>query len=135
MHRLRIVGLLLLLATSCPRKSVVLRLDPAVGVPATPDSAAAIGALLTRIAGRHGFTSSVSLYGVQCTKTWRRAMAGHRPHEEAFFCADYGANGPTVVHVYDAVLANHAWTPATDSLRRELIDSLSPRGKLTSSAR
>ena len=135
MHRLRIVGLLLLLATSCPRKSVVLRLEPAIGVLASADSSVAIEALLARIAGRHGFASSVSLYGAQCTKTWRRPMAGHQPREEAFFCANYGANGPIVVHVYDAVLANHAWTPATDSLRRELIDSLSPRGKLTISDR
>ena len=130
---------ILLLGTSCPRKSVVLQVEPQTGTVTGEDYHAATLALLERIVRRHAFVSSVSLNGAHCTKTWRRPIPGGARlgpwPGDAIICADYALTGPIVVSVYDDVLTNRQWTPATDSLRRELVDSLSRWGSLSISNR
>ena len=136
MRRLPIVTLVLLLGTSCPRKSVVLRVEPAAAPVGGEDSRATILGLLDRITHRHAFIPSVSLQeSAPCTQTWRRRIRDKGPRQDAFVCADYTASGPIVVRVADIALSNQAWTPPTDSLRRELIDSLGQAGHLVISDR
>ena len=139
MHRLLTVSTILLLGTSCPRKSVVLQVEPQAGTVTAEDHHAATLALLERIVRRHAFASSVSLNGAHCTKTWRRPVPGGARlglwPGDAIICAEYALAGPIVIQVYDDVPTNRQWTPATDSLRRELIDSLSRWGSLTISNR
>jgi hypothetical protein len=134
MYRSLTISVVLLLGTSCPRKSVVLHVEPQTGTVLAEDHHAATLALLERIVRRHAFASSVSLNGAHCTKTWRRPVSGGARlgpwPGDAIICAEYALTGPIVVQVYDDVPTNRQWTPATDSLRRELVDSLSRWGSL-----
>ena len=131
MHRFLTICLVLLLGTSCPSKSVTLQVVPSTEMSGAEDPRTATIAFLERIAQRHSFTPSVTLDGMKCTKTWRRPMRSKAPREDAILCADYTLTGPIVVQLYDVVLMNRNWSPATDSLRRDLTDSLGRWGTLT----
>lgn len=126
----RSVSLVLLLATSCPRKAVVLELSPPAA-DSTRNPRAEVVALVGRLAARHEFAKSVTMDGVECTATWRRP-AGREGYAgyDAWLCAQYAETGPMRLRLYDNVPMNHDWTPSTDSLRRELVDSLGQWGKL-----
>jgi hypothetical protein len=125
------ISVVLLLGTSCPSKSVTLQVVPSTDMAGAEDPRAGATAFLERISQRHSFTPSVSLNGLKCTKTWRRPISSRAPRDDAILCADYTLTGPIVVQLYDVVLMNQKWSPATDSLRRELIDSLGRWGTLT----
>ena len=124
MHRFVTLGVILLLGTSCPSKSVTMEVVPGTAMPGVEDPRTSTIAFLERMAQRHSFTPSVSLDALKCTKAWRRPMHAKAAREDAILCADYTLTGPIVVQLYDVVLMNRNWSPATDSLRRDLTDSL-----------
>jgi hypothetical protein len=134
MRRLLPFTLLLLLATSCPRKAATLEVAPAAPT-ASGDPRAELLAAVERIAQRHHFTE-FTLDGLNCTRSWRRpVLAGRGAGYDALLCAQYKLAGPVRVRVYDVVPANRAWTAPTDSLRLELVDSLGQWGNLKVSDR
>ena len=120
----------LLLATSCLPKSSAWRLEPAPATAAVPDPHARALAVIERVVQQHGFVATGGT--PRCTREWRRSVertAGRRPNSaEASVCAQSGATGVITVRLEERIMANQAWSPAADSLRRALTDSLVPLG-------
>ena len=133
MHRLQIALLVLLLGTSCVPRTTALRLEPRAAVVGQQDPHASALALLDRVATRHSLaTTEDTRRG--CTREWHRRVARSSrlgpPSAELTLCVDYGVSGALEVRIIESVVAPRKWSPAADSLRRELADSLSTFGRL-----
>jgi hypothetical protein len=120
----------LLLATSCLPKSSAWRLEPVSATGAVPDPRAHALAVIERVVQQHGFVASGAT--PECTREWRRSVTrptGEAPRTaEASVCAQYGTTSVITVRLVERVMANRAWSPAADSLRQALTDSLVPLG-------
>lgn len=130
MIRLTPVACVLLLATNCLPKSSAWRLEPAPPTAAVPDPRAQALAVIERVVQQHGFAASGAT--PECTREWRRSVArppGSTPSAaDAAVCLQYGATGVINVRLVERIRETDAWSPAADSLRQALTDSLVPLG-------
>ena len=133
MHRLRAALLVLLLGTSCLPRTTALRLEPSPAVAGRQDAHAGALALLDRVARRHSLVATEDM-SPGCTREWHRRVARSSrfgpASAELTLCVGYGVTGALDVRIVERVVAPRKWSPAADSLRRELADSLSTLGRL-----
>ena len=130
MIRVNPAACVLLLGTSRLPKSSAWRLEPVAGSPTVPDPHARALTVIERVVQQHGFVASGAT--PECTSEWLRAVvrrgAAAPSTAEASVCSQYETTGVITVRLVERVMANQAWNPAADSLRRALTDSLVPLG-------
>ena len=133
MHRLQTALLVLVLGTSCLPRTTALRLEPSAAVAGRPDAHASALALLDRVATRHGLAANEVMRS-GCAHKWNRRVARSSrfgpPSAELTLCVDDGVAGVLEIRIIESVVAPRKWSPAADSLRRELADSLPTFGRL-----